>query len=324
MFHDESTRVTSQNQGRRASGSAILNTQENNKDIARRASTKIGTTTPFKLSNFVMYQPLDDLGVNFFMSNFAVPDPTMTLLPYLPTFYAKTGYVNLALSPMVAAVGLVKLASKSRNKGMRHVAAKNYGAAIRTINASLLNPICAAQDSILASIFLAAMFEALIKGRDVGVDNACTYLAGAVSVALLILEQKRHTDVTSKQCTTLVKTVIMNCWIQHVPLPPNFTKLKKLVEKKVKVYTIYDKFLDIVMELVQFKAMLRDTAECDPADIFQRVLDIDATLEKFAHTLERQAPFTAVQLSRSKARQSVYEGYFHGMYSPLSNNDPPR
>jgi hypothetical protein len=89
---------------------------------------------------------------------------------------------------MITAVGLVDLAKTSRNKEMQNVAANYYGAAIRAINAALLNPRLAAQDSILASIYLAAMFEALIMGRNVDMDNACTHLAGAVSVALLILK----------------------------------------------------------------------------------------------------------------------------------------
>jgi hypothetical protein len=213
MFHDESTRVVSQHQSRRGSSSAIPNTQIGSKAVVKRASTQIGSTTRFKLTGFVMYQPLDDLGANFFMSNFVVPDPAMSLLNYLPGFYAKTGFANSALSQMVTAVGLVGLANRSRSNDMRNVDANNYGAAIRSINAALLNPKYAAQDSILASIYLAAMFEALIMGRNVSMDNACTHLAGAVSVGLLILKQEKQTDVTLKQCTTLVKTVIMNCWI---------------------------------------------------------------------------------------------------------------
>jgi hypothetical protein len=182
MFHDESTRVVSQHQSRRGSSSAIPNTQIGSKAVVKRASTQIGSTTRFKLTGFVMYQPLDDLGANFFMSNFVVPDPAMSLLNYLPGFYAKTGFANSALSQMVTAVGLVGLANRSRSNDMRNVAANNYGAAIRSINAALLNPKYAAQDSILASIYLAAMFEALIMGRNVIIDNACTHLAGAVSV----------------------------------------------------------------------------------------------------------------------------------------------
>jgi hypothetical protein len=264
MFYDESTRVVTQNQGRRASSSSISNIQENSKVVVRRASSHIGSTTPFKLTGFVMWQPLDDLGVNYFMSNFTVADPTMTLLLYLSGFYAKTGFANPALSQMVAAVGLVGLARRSRCKDMRNVAANNHGAAIRTINAALVNPKYAVQDSILASIYLAAMFDAIIVGRTVGMDNACTHLAGAVSVGLLILKQEKRTEVTFNQCTTLVKTVIMNCWIQQVPLQPGSVKFKKLVEQKVNIHSLYDKFLDIVMELVRLKETLRDESNSNP------------------------------------------------------------
>jgi hypothetical protein len=318
MFHDESTRVVSQHQSRRGSSSAIPNTQTGSKAVVKRASTQIGSTTPFKFTGFVMYQPLDDLGANFFMSNFVVPDPAMSLLHYLPGFYAKTGFANSALSQMVTAVGLVGLANRSRSNDMRNVAANNYGAAIRSINAAFLNPKYAAQDSILASIYLAAMFEALIMGRNVGMDNACMHFAGAVSVGRLILKQEKQTDVTLKQCTTLVKTVIMNCWIQQVSLPPDFVKFKKLVEQKVNVYSIYDKFLDTVMEFVQFKEELRDEPKSNATDLIQRTLAIDITLKNFARSLECQYPFEAIRILNSKARKLVYEGYFHSTSSPLS------
>ena len=200
-----------------------------------------------------MYQPLADLGVNFFMTNFIVDDPAMSLIHYLPDFYARIGFSGPALPQMCTAVGLVGLANKSHRKDMFNVATTNYAAAIRAINSALLCPQRAAQDSILASIFLAAMFEALIIPRNEGMDNCCTHLAGAVSVAHLMLKQGKHTTVIIQQYTTIVKTVIVNCWVQEVSLPPHFFEFKKLVEKKAARVSVHDLLLDIVMELLQFK-----------------------------------------------------------------------
>jgi hypothetical protein len=45
------------------------------------------------------------------------------------------------------------------------------------------------------------------------------------------------------------------------------------------VYSIYDKFLDIVMALVHFKKELRDEPKSNATDIIQRALAIDITLE---------------------------------------------
>jgi hypothetical protein len=137
------------------------------------------------------------------------------------------------------------------------------------------------------------MFEVIIIGRNVGIDTAYRHLAGAVSVGLLILKQGKETEVTSKQCTTLVKTVIMNCWIQQVPQPPDFVKFKKLVEQNVDVRSVYDKILDIVMEFIQLEELFRDESISNPMDIIQRALAIDLDLENFTHwnASTRSKPF---------------------------------
>jgi hypothetical protein len=72
-----------------------------------------------------MYQPLDDLSIKYLISKSTETDCAMTLLPYLPEFYAKTGFANPAMSQMAIAVGLVGLTRRSRCKDMRNVAVNN-------------------------------------------------------------------------------------------------------------------------------------------------------------------------------------------------------
>jgi hypothetical protein len=311
MFLDESSRVVTQNQGRISPRQTRLESHEANTELNERIKKQKSPGSPLQLTGFVMYQPLDDLGVNFFMNNFMVDDPNMSLIHYLPSYYAKTGFSGPALRQMCAAVGLVSLANRSHRKDMLDVATNYYAAAIRVINTALLCPKRAAQDSILASIFMAAMFEALIIPRHRGMDNCCTHLSGAVSVANLILKQGKQTDVTMQQCTALVKTVIMNCWVQDVSLPPNFAEFKNLVEKKAARVSLHDSFLNIVMELLEFKKEIQDSLQDLPVAIIKRALEIDASLEEFAYTLDCQVPFETVQLSIPKSEQLAYKGCYH-------------
>ncbi|EUC29636.1 hypothetical protein COCCADRAFT_105996 [Bipolaris zeicola 26-R-13] len=311
MFLDESSRVVTQNRGRISPRKMPVEDNHANEMLVQRPKKQELPESPFRLAGFVMYQPLDDLGVNFFMNNFIVDDPNMSLIHYLPSYYARSGFSGPALRQMCAAVGLVSLANKSHRKDMLSVATNNYATAIRVINAALLCPRKAAQDSILASIFMAAMFEALIIPRHVGMDNCCTHLAGAVSVAHLILKQERQTDVTIQQCTALVKTVIMNCWVQQISLPPNFSEFKNLVEKKAARMSVHDMFLNIVMELLQFKNQIQSPMQDDPTAIIRRALAIDSSLEDFARTLDRQTPFESVQLPAGESEHVAYKGYYH-------------
>jgi hypothetical protein len=310
MFLDESTRVVSQNRSRISPHHTELVTQKA-KPRPKAPQTKHPMAdSPLKLTGFIMYQPLDDLGVKFFMTNFIVDDPAMSLLHYLPDFYIKTGCSSPALSQICAAVGLVGLVNKSNNRDMLSVATHNYGAAIRAINTALLCPKKAAEDCIVASVYLAAMFEALMIPRQPGMDNAGTHLAGAISVAHLILKQQRQTDITIKLCTTLWKTVMMNCWIQDVPLPPDFIEFKRLVEKKAERVSVYDSFLNIVMNLVQFKQEYQYTAVANPTAIIERALAIDTNLDEYARDLALEDPFETSQLLNDDDSPLPHKGYF--------------
>lgn len=311
MFLDESKRVASQHRGRAPSSQNASSNREGIKEMTEQAVSQKLSDTQLQLPGFVMGQPLADLGVNFFMTNFIVDDPAMSLIHYLSEFYVRIGFSGPALPQMCTAVGLVGLANKSRRKDMFNVATKNYAAAIKDINSALLCRQRAAQDSILAAIFLAAMFEALIIPRNEGMDNCCTHLAGAVSVAHLILKQEKHTSVTIQQCTTIVKTVIMNCWVQEVPLPPHFFEFKKLVEKKAARVSVHDLFLDIVMELLQFKKDIQSAVRKDPMVVIQRALAIDVALEDFTRALDHRVPFNALQLPTVEDNQLAYRGYYH-------------
>ncbi|RYN98112.1 hypothetical protein AA0120_g2724 [Alternaria tenuissima] len=258
-----------------------------------------------------MYQPLNDLGVNFFMTNFIVDDPAMSLLDYLPDFYAKTAHSDPALPQICAAVGLVGLVNKSHNRDMLSAATHNYGAAIRAINNALPCAKTAVQDCTVASIYLAAMFEALVLPRRAGMDNASIHLAGAVSVAHLILQQQKQTDVTIKLCNTLIKTIIMDCWIQGVPLSRNIVDFQRLVEKKAERVLVDDSFLNIILTLLQFKEEYRDANKVDPMVIVQSALALDANLDEYARDLAQKAPFESRQLPDAEHSHLAHKGYFH-------------
>ncbi|KAL1798001.1 hypothetical protein ACET3X_004607 [Alternaria dauci] len=311
MFLDESTRVVSQNQAHLLPQDTDLDTPKGRSRLKGQLAKRPVAQYPLKLTEFIMYQPLNDLGVNFFMTNFIVDDPAMSLLDYLPGFYAKTADSAPALSQICAAVGLVGLVNKSHNRDMLSAATHNYGAAIRAINKALRYTKTAVKDCTVASIYLAAMFEALVIPRRAGMDNAGIHLAGAVSVAHMVLKQQEQTDVTVKLCNTLMKTVIMNCWIQNVPLSPNFIDFKRLVEKKAERVLVDDSFLDVIVSLLQFKEEYQKAKKADPTAIVQRALAIDTNLDAYARDLAQKAPLGTDQLPDADDIGLAHKGYFH-------------
>ncbi|KAF1943776.1 hypothetical protein EJ02DRAFT_453028 [Clathrospora elynae] len=311
MFHDESSQVFSKNKDRMIHVFASAEHHDGDTESVRQAIVRVATSTPIKLTDFVMYQSLDELGVNFFMTNYVGNDAAVSQLYYLPSFYAKSGYANAGFQQSITAAGLAGYAKITRRKELIDLATRHYISALRGINTALSDPRTAAQDSTLTSIILAAMFELLIMPRASGMENCAKHFAGAVPVASLILKQHQQTDITRKILTTLVQCVTLNCWIQNIALPPGFIELKEQIGEKHKMYTAHGSFLDIIMELVRFKTDLRNEMYTDPKAIIQRALAIDLTLSDFATNMPQHAWFDVIQISTAEAEQLAYEGYYH-------------
>ncbi|KAJ4362540.1 hypothetical protein N0V83_010634 [Neocucurbitaria cava] len=297
--------------GRVSSNAEFLTVWNTETGGSRQMHDQTGTAAPVKLTDFVMYQPLDELGVNFFMTNYVGDDPTVSQLYYLPSFFARTGHASPGLQRSITAAGLLGYAKTSRRKDMIDNATRSYISAIRGINTALSDPTTAALEATLMSILMAAMFEVLIIPRLSGMPNCSRHLEGAVTVAFLLLKDGRHNDTTRKVLTTLVQSVIINSWIQHEPLPPGFTELKKQINELFDTQSAHGAFLDIIMELVLFRHALQDGSYESPMAIIQKALEIDITLDEYGRNMPQNARFTRFRMSGSDVEELAYEGYYH-------------
>ncbi|KAF3053836.1 hypothetical protein E8E11_010684 [Didymella keratinophila] len=191
--------------------------------IRKRRSRSLA---PVNLTNIVVYQPWDDLGIHFFMSNYVGKDPAVSQLHYLPDFYGKLGYATSSLKKTIIASGLAGYARTARRQDLIEQSTRTYVAAIQDINTALSSPQHAVNDTTLMSIMMAAMFETMLVSPESGMHNTSKHLEGAMSVAYLSLQQRPPSDVFKALLSTLVQSVIMNCWIQHVPLPARYKSIR--------------------------------------------------------------------------------------------------
>jgi hypothetical protein len=310
MFHDETKQIARRNKTRVLRGTEVQAISGNKP--SDQPVFSVAANNPVKLTSLVMYQPMEDLGVSFFMSTYVGSDPAVSQLHYLPTFYAKTGFSNPGLQQSIIAAGLAGYAKSTRRKDITDAATKRYVMAIQSINAALSDERTAVQEPTLMAIIMAAMFEVLIIPRLKDMHNCSKHLDGAVAVALLMLKQKGPSEVTRKLITTLVQSVIINSWISHVPLPHNFAQLKRQIGDTVEITSVHSRFLDIVVKLVQFREALEMGILKQPEVIIKQALAIDDLLMKFAKSMPLNGRFEAVQVSGQDARQLAYRGYYHG------------
>jgi hypothetical protein len=68
MFHDESKQIVRRNKGRVSDAVQLQNMAH--EPTTKQALVRAAAARPIRLTDVVLYQPLEDLGVSFFMSTY--------------------------------------------------------------------------------------------------------------------------------------------------------------------------------------------------------------------------------------------------------------
>jgi hypothetical protein len=305
LFHDESAKVERKSRGN-PSQSATASTSL---DIAVAPQS----LAPVNLTNIVVYQPWDDLGIHFFMSNYVGKDPAVSQLHYLPDFYGKLGYATSSLKKTIIASGLAGYARTVRRQDLIEQSTRTYVAAIRDINTALSSTQHAVSDTTLMSIMMAAMFETMLVSPESGMHNVSKHLEGAMSVAYLSLQQRQPSDVFKALLSTLVQSVIMNCWIQHVPLPARYKSIRPYVPDRINPHSVHAKLVDVLSRVIEFRDDLKGGKYQSPTEILQRALDLKTFIEEMpTHTCFEKCWMPTVQAT--EVQQLVYNWVFHGKF----------
>lgn len=275
LFHDESEKVVRKIKAQRTKPSATSTSTSRQDEVA------VQNPAPVDLSNIVMYQPWDDLGVQFFMSNYVGPDPAVSQLYYLPTFYANSGYATSSLKRGIIANGIAGYARTVNRPDLAEQSTRTYVAAIRDINTALSSTQTAVNDTTLMSIIMAAMFETMLVSPGSGMHNVSKHLEGAMSVAHLSLQQKAPSEIFRDLLSTLVQSVIMNCWIQHRPLPNTYKHVRPHVPDQINPHSVHARLVDILSRVIEFRSDLKGRSNQSPDSIIQRALQMDSELKSF-------------------------------------------
>lgn len=281
------------------------------------------TSAPVNLSNIVVYQPWDDLGVHFFMSNYVGTDPAVSQLHYLPDFYAQSGYAASSLKRTIIASGLAGYARTARRADLIERSTRSYVGAIRDINTALSSPQTAVSDTTLMSILMAAMFETMLVTSESGMHNVSKHLEGAMSVAYLSLQQRAPSEVFKALLSTLVQSVIMNSWIQHVPLPARYKQIRPYVPDRINPHSVHARLVDVLSRVIEFRDDLKAGSIRSHHTILRRALKIDTNLKTFIEEMPRHTSFEKCwmpTIQATEVQQLVYNWVFHGKLSTSLSN----
>ncbi|UPX14778.1 uncharacterized protein EKO05_0005250 [Ascochyta rabiei] len=306
LFHDESAKVIRKSKGQLSKSTSVS-----------AASGKVAVRThptSIDLNNIVVYQPWEDLGINFFMSNYVGTDPAVSQLHYLPNYYSRFGYATSALKRTIIASGLAGYARTTRRADLIEKSTKTYTAAIKDINITLSSPLDAVQDTTLMSIMMAAMFETMLVSQDSGMHNVSKHLEGAMLVASLSLQHQKPSHVFNALLSTLVQSVIMNSWIQHVPLPPRYKLIRSHVPEKINPHSVHAKLVAVLAQVIEFRDDLKSGLCSNPEVILQRALEVDVALKTFVEEMPNHTSYEKCWIPTMQAtevQQLVYNCVFH-------------
>ncbi|KAH6642053.1 hypothetical protein C7974DRAFT_384740 [Boeremia exigua] len=306
LFHDESAKFARKNKGQSSRSTAT--TTQKKEDALQKVP-------PVNLTNIVIYQPWEDLGVHFFMSNYVGTDPDVSQLHYFPNFYATSGYTTTSsLKSAIVASGLAGYARVARRPDLIERSTRTYVSAIRDINTALSNPKDAVDDTTLMSILMAAMWETMLVSPESGMHNVSRHLEGAMSVAYLSLQRRPPSDVFKALLTTLVQSVIMNCWIQHVPLSPSYKQIRPFVPDKINPHSVHARLVDVLSRVIELRDDLKQGPYQSPDTIIQRALRLDSELKTFINEMPSHTLFEKCWMPTTQAtevQQLAYNSMFH-------------
>ena len=299
MFHDQSTQIV-----KKVTGSTSFSLEQ----------SKAKPPMPLKMTTCIMSPSLEELGVNFFMSDLVAGDPNLSQLYYIPPFYAKKGFAHHGLHHSITATGLASYARATGRKDIVEHAIKSYISAVRGINEALSNPKTAAEDSTLLCIYLAAMFEVLAApqkdGQD-GQDNCMKHMEGAVAVALIHVKQGQQTEITQKILSTLLQGLVFYTWLNNRPLPPGLIELQGYSDPNFYASPMHYTCIVCIRDVVDFRHALQVGKFKDPISIIHKGLALDLALDEFIVNMPAEARFDTFQTSKDGTENLVYEGYFH-------------
>jgi hypothetical protein len=310
MFRDESMKVIMKNRGPPLR-STITSTASGH-EIATRS------LSPIKFTNIGINQLCDDLGINFFMSNYIGADPDVSPLQFLPRFYKESGYATSSLSKIIAACGLAGYGRANSRTDLMKQSTKTYVAAIRDLNTLLSDASAVTQDTTLMSITIAAVFETILVSLDAGIENISKHLEGAMSVACLSLQQREPSGIYKVLLSTVIQSVVMNCWIQHLSLPSGYRRVRSSLPGEINPHSIHAKLVDILAPMIEFRDDLNKNPYSDPDEVLQRALHLDNALRTFVEEMPNNTLYKKCRLPKMKTKdleQLAYNCCFHGQFT---------
>lgn len=294
LFFDESSKVARKHTKSKSPAS--------NRDPERHPTSESGS--PIRLTEVILYQPVDDIALNFFMANY-VGNDINSQFEYMPNLYSRYGFSHADIQDSIKAVGMAGYSKAARRPELMQAATKKYVSALRNVNLAVSKPELAMQDTTLTSVLLLAMFEVMSMPREQGLKNLNAHLDGALSLSSMRIGQEEHSMFTMKLLKSVCQAVTMTCWVQNTPLPAGLLRMIENVKRAAGPSDLHPEYMHLIASLIDF----RHTPVSSPYTAIERAVTLDTLMNEFTSKMPQEAQFIRHFGHPDDVR--TYKGYYH-------------
>ncbi|CAI7630891.1 unnamed protein product [Penicillium glandicola] len=276
-FRDQSEDVIrkSQQSARKKRTAATSTSSTSSTSSASTASTSNAQNVVPR--NSLVY-PVQELAKAHLFVNYMSGAPCGGHMSYLLPLMKDTR-TSPVLTTALTAVGLAALSNIRLSPRMMLQARKEYTTALSQTNYALRDPVLSKGDDTLAAVVLLGMFEVMTCSDDSFIDRWIKHMDGAKK----IIEHRGSEQLTRREglglFTNLRAQISISQIYQEKYSSPTMTQL---TEDAKQYRDPDDRMIDdvsqVVIQLTNFCAALKDGSITQPSEIIRRTLNLDAEL----------------------------------------------
>lgn len=266
-------------------------------------------------------ESLHEMGINYFMSNYVLKDsgPCPGFLNYTSDiFHNPIGDTDLA-QVAVCAVGLAGLAGTTGAESIMCKARSSYAEAIERVNAALIDPAMAMNDSTVFAVMALGLFESITCSGEESLEAWKHHINGAANLLMHRGIDQFRTKLGVRIFGETVSHVLTLCSCYGLPVPPRLRLLRVEMERKVAckgpswaLSTLHIEVMDLFHRV--------DPEEETPSlpneweSLLSQAVELDRRIENLAAELPIHWRFKTV-CDPGANSQVVYHGTYHIYYN---------
>ncbi|KAL2816557.1 hypothetical protein BJX63DRAFT_139042 [Aspergillus granulosus] len=282
-------------------------------DSATGSSSTGSSRGTSSLSPSLAVSPADQ-SVCVYLHNY-VPDDTTRTVHIIASQIVHHASSNEAVRLAMSAIGLAIMANMRNNPRLLIDARADYARALEVTNTALRSKTHCLEETTLNAVMLLGMFEVISCEAPKSLENWQKHIGGAAAFLELWNMRQIRSPIGMQLFTQLRTELMANCLRTQTRVPKTVRKLSKIVQscRPVNDARVED-LVDLIAELSDLLADVKDNGLPDPVEAIGRARDIDNRLHLWSLSLPLQWQCALRNAPRQKGNvisELSYNDYYY-------------